>query len=115
MREKICGATSAAKTVGTVAAARVSDTAFELAKMAVRPSHQGRGLGRLLAEAAIAFARARGATVMFLDTSSRLATAIALYERLGFRHAAPPVPSRYERADVYMELRLDDDPNTGSR
>lgn len=92
--------------VGTVAAARVSDTAFELAKMAVRPSHQGRGLGRLLAEAAIHFAREQGASLMYLDTSSKLPTAIALYERLGFRHAAPPEPSRYARSDVYMELTL---------
>jgi GNAT superfamily N-acetyltransferase len=92
--------------IGTVASARVSDTTFELAKMAVSPSHQGRGLGRLLGEAAIAYARSQGATMMFLDTSSKLPTAIALYERLGFRHTPPPEPSRYARSDVYMELRL---------
>ncbi len=94
------------ETIGTVAAARVSDTTFELAKMAVSPSHQGRGLGRLLGEAAIAYARSQGATTMFLDTSSKLPTAIALYERLGFRHTTPPEPSRYARSDVYMELAL---------
>jgi putative acetyltransferase len=93
--------------VGTVAAARVSETVFELAKMAVAPSHQGRGLGERLGRAAIDFAWGAGARLLFLETNSRLSTAVRLYERLGFTHAVPPHPSQYARADVYMELRLD--------
>jgi putative acetyltransferase len=92
--------------VGTVAAIRVTATTFELAKMAVAPSHQGRGLGEKLGLAAIAFARGAGASLMFLETNSRLVNAVRLYRRLGFDHAPPPHPSVYERSNVYMELRF---------
>ena len=92
--------------VGTVAAVRQSDAIFELAKMAVRPSHQGHGLGERLGQAAIQHARERGAAMMFLETNSILRNAIRLYERLGFAHAPRPHPSPYERSNVYMELRF---------
>jgi putative acetyltransferase len=90
--------------VGTVAVIRLPHATCELAKMAVRPSHQGRGIGERLGRAAVEFARDQGAATIFLETNSRLANAIRLYERLGFVHAAPPTPSDYARADVYMEI-----------
>ncbi|HXV41186.1 MAG TPA: GNAT family N-acetyltransferase [Steroidobacteraceae bacterium] len=92
--------------VGTVAMIRVSDERFELAKMAVATAHQRRGIGELLGAAGIGWARAAGAKAVFLETNSRLANAIRLYERLGFRHAAHPHPSDYARADYYMELPI---------
>jgi GNAT superfamily N-acetyltransferase len=93
--------------VGTVAAVRESAAVFELAKMAVRPSHRSRGLGEALGRAAISYAREQGATMMFLETNSRLENAIRLYERLGFVFAIPSHPSPYERSNVYMELRFE--------
>jgi putative acetyltransferase len=93
--------------VGTVAAVRTSASRFELAKMAVRPSHQGRGIGEMLGRAAIAHAREAGASMIALETNRVLHSAIRLYERLGFAHATPPHPSPYARSDVYMELRFD--------
>ena len=95
-----------ARPVGTVAAIRVADARYELAKMAVSPSHQGRGIGELLGRAVIEWAREAGARSIFLETNSSLANAIRLYERLGFVHAPFPSPSPYARSDVYMELRL---------
>jgi GNAT superfamily N-acetyltransferase len=92
--------------VGTVAAVRESADRFELAKMAVRPSHQGQGVGRLLGEAVIQFARDADAQSVFLLTNSSLAGAIRLYERLGFRHGTLPPSTGYARADVFMELEL---------
>jgi GNAT superfamily N-acetyltransferase len=92
--------------VGTVAVVRASEAIYELAKMAVAPSHQRHGLGERLGRAAIDWARAAGASLMFLETNSGLTNAIRLYERLGFRHAAQPHPSPYARSDVYMELPL---------
>lgn len=92
--------------VGTVAAVREGTGRYELAKMAVAPSHQGRGIGRLLGEAMIDWARAQGATSVFLLTNSRLDGAIRLYERLGLRHRPLPGHTEYARADVYMELSL---------
>jgi GNAT superfamily N-acetyltransferase len=95
-----------AEAVGTAAAVRVSPAVFELAKMAVRPSYQGQGIGERLARAVIDYARTAGARQLFLETNSRLGPAIRLYERVGFSRATPPHPSPYARADVYMELRL---------
>lgn len=90
--------------VGTAAAIKVPPRRFELAKMAVAPSHQGRGLGRLLGETVITWARGQGAEVVFLLTNSSLNGAIRLYQRLGFVHRPLPANTDYARADVYMDL-----------
>lgn len=95
-----------AAAVGTVAMIHCGDGRYELAKMAVAATHQRRGIGELLGEAGIAWARESGARVVFLETNSRLDNAIRLYERLGFRHAVDPNPTEYARADVYMELTI---------
>ncbi len=92
--------------VGTVALIRFSDLRYELAKMAVAPGHQRRGIGELLGRACKEWALKKGVRTIFLETNSRLANAIRLYERLGFRHAVDPHPSDYARADVYMELPI---------
>jgi len=92
--------------VGTVAAARESYRVFELAKMAVKPGYQGRGIGEQLGRAAIEYAHAQGATMIYLETNSTLQNAVRLYERLGFVHATRPHPSEYERSNVYMELHF---------
>ena len=92
--------------VGTAAAVRESADRFELAKMAVRPSHQGHGLGQRLGEAVIEFARESDAATVFLLTNSSLHGAIRLYQRLGFAHRPLPPSTGYARADVFMELEL---------
>lgn len=92
--------------IGTVAMVRYTAARYELAKMAVEPSYQGRGIGEMLGAAAIVFARDAGAETVFLLTNSSLVGAIRLYERLGFRHAVDPDPPEYARADVYMELPI---------
>lgn len=79
---------------------------WELAKMAVDPSVQGRGLGRRLALTAIDYARQIGAQEVVLETNSRLRPAITLYESLGFKPCPPPSETRFERADVFMALPL---------
>jgi GNAT superfamily N-acetyltransferase len=94
------GATAA----GTAAAIRVAPAVYELAKMAVAPAYQGRGLGERLGRAVIDWAQSAGAARLFLETNSSLKNASRLYERLGFRHVAHPAPSEYVRSDVYMEL-----------
>jgi GNAT superfamily N-acetyltransferase len=92
--------------VGTCAVMPHGPCTLELAKMAVHPDAQGRGIGRLLGEACIAFARQTDAHILMLRSNSRLTPALRLYERLGFRHAPMPDGVEYARADVYMELPL---------
>jgi len=101
-------ATVNGRSVGCCALLRMSDHEFEVAKMAVAPEFQGRGIGRTLLSATIEEARSLGATRLYLETNHVLKPAIALYESLGFRHIDPTniVPSVYARADVYMEMFL---------
>lgn len=78
---------------------------LELAKMAVSPRFQGMGTGRLLGEAALAYARTQGVKKLFLEGNTRLEASIALYRRLGFREI-PMVHPAYERCNIMMELHL---------
>ncbi len=72
-----------------------------LAELYVVPERRGRGLGRALLEAAIAHARALGASTIDLNTSGADVAARALYESLGFTNregeADGPVMYYYER------------------
>lgn len=89
--------------VGTVALKHEGDGVYELTKMAVEPAHQGAGIGRLLMHGALDVYRMLGGRELFLESSSKLAPALKLYESVGFRHHPAPRPgSHYVRADVYM-------------
>jgi putative acetyltransferase len=89
--------------VGTVALKHEGHGVFELTKMAVTPAARGTGVGRLLMLGALQAFRARGGRELFLESSSKLGPALALYESVGFRHRPAPRPgSHYARADVYM-------------
>ena len=78
---------------------------YEVAKMAVTQSAQRGGVGRSLLQTVIAAARAIGARRLTLETNRKLATAIHLYESLGFQHVAPRA-TPYARAGVFMEMEL---------
>lgn len=56
-----------------------------LQRLAVHPHHQGAGLGFALVADALAWAQRRGAASMLVNTQERNRTALALYERVGFR------------------------------
>ncbi len=93
--------------VGSTALIPYDDTTLELAKMAVAPSMQGRGIGAMLAEAALARARLLGATRVYLETNSILGPALSLYRKLGFTDIEDPAtPSPYARCNVRMEKAI---------
>lgn len=91
--------------VGCCAILPMADGGWEVAKMTVAPVARGLGLARRLLEACEGTARAAGAHRLYLETSSTLAPARALYDRFGFT-PLPPAPSPYVRCDVWMEKRL---------
>jgi GNAT superfamily N-acetyltransferase len=92
--------------LGTGAAIRIDAERFELAKMGVTLEAQGRGIGRLLAVAAIDYAKRAGARQVELFTNSTLAPAIHLYEQLGFVAQPLPAGGEYVRSDVHMVRRF---------
>jgi len=92
--------------VGTCALKQHAPGEYELTKMGVDPSVQGVGIGRKLIEAAITEFERLGGTELFLETNTRLESAIHLYERTGFEHQpAIREGSSYGRANVYMIWR----------
>lgn len=91
---------------------RPDERACEMKRLWVRPAHQGHQIGRQLAEAVIAAARARGYAAMYLDTMPHsMATAYSLYVAMGFtpvdRYTLNPVllqPEALEIAFLRREL-----------
>jgi ribosomal protein S18 acetylase RimI-like enzyme len=78
----------------------------EMKRLFVRPGARGQGLGRRLAQAAIADARERGFSRMVLDSiGEKMGEAVALYRSLGFREIAPYYENPIEGA-LYLELGL---------
>ncbi|GEA10731.1 bifunctional helix-turn-helix transcriptional regulator/GNAT family N-acetyltransferase [Alteromonas sp. KUL49] len=91
--------------VGCCALIRVSDDTYELAKMAVSPSAQGKGIGLSLGRKIIERARLMKIKRLYLESNSKLLPALALYEKLGFKFIEGE-SSPYERCDVQMELNV---------
>lgn len=92
--------------LGTCAMQVESPGVYQLAKMAVDPAARGRGYGDLLMDAAIAWARARGARRVELLSNTTLAPAIALYRKHGFVEEPFTVQPGYARTNTKMALVL---------
>lgn len=91
--------------VGTCALLKVSDTVFELGKMAITEKCQGLKIGQQLGLAAIRKAADLGALKLVLYSHRSLSAALHVYRKLGFQQVPCP-PNGYKRADVKMELDL---------
>jgi putative acetyltransferase len=92
--------------IGTCGIAPHGPGEYEMLKLAVATSAQGRGIGRQLVDSCLDFARRQGAQRVTLLSSSLLRPAVRLYERAGFRHAPIPETNPYVTADVYMVLDI---------
>ncbi len=70
--------------VGCGAVRRLDESTAELKRMYVVPSFRGQGIGRALVEALEHEGRLLGVTRIVLETGTRLAPAIRLYEAMGY-------------------------------
>lgn len=93
--------------VGVCALVKMNDPAyqFELSKLAVSPSAQGKGVGKLLVNAIIALAKEKGGSKLFLQSNTILGPAIDLYYKVGFKKVSRPSPL-YDRVNIQMDLDL---------
>jgi ribosomal protein S18 acetylase RimI-like enzyme len=91
--------------VGCVAMKKISETGFELTKMAVRKDMRGNGIGNKLVRQAIFEAILKKAKYIELYSQTELPNALHLYEKYGFVHT--PMPKTvYKRSNVYMILTI---------
>lgn len=101
-------AIEAGQAVGTCALLKRPADTYELAKMAVAPEAQGRGLGSRLLEAAIGWAVQQRAQRIVLVSNTALEPALRLYRKYGFETTHRGPHPAYKTADIAMQLDLHD-------
>ncbi|MGA9116966.1 MAG: GNAT family N-acetyltransferase [Bacteroidota bacterium] len=99
--------------VGCVAVRDRGEGACEMKRLYVKPRCRGLGLGRRLAEAAIAAGRGLGYERMVLDTLSSMTEALSLYRSLGFREVQSYYPNPLEGVH-YLGREIGEDENCGA-
>ena len=89
--------------IGTVALIKVSETSYELGKMAVSPKFQGLGIGKKLGMHLIEEAKKIGCKHLYLESNKKLQPALNLYRQLGFTEV-PVGNTPYSRANFRAEM-----------
>ena len=90
---------------GCVALRELDRLTAEMKRLYVRSHFRGRGIGRVLAEAAISAARHGGYERIVLDSLPSMHAALALYRELDFREVPPYLKEPTPGASCF-ELRL---------
>ena len=93
------------KVIGSAGLWKENETDYELVKMTVDPDYRGKGISKILLDRCLEEAKKMHARTIFLYSNSQLKTALALYEKYGFRNVAV-VNAPFLTADVKMELSL---------
>lgn len=93
--------------VGVCALLKMNDGHYdyEVAKLAVSPKVQGKGIGFLLGQITVNKAKELGGRNLYLESNTVLEPAIHIYKKLGFKevvgHTTP-----YQRCNIQMELSI---------
>ncbi len=96
------------KNVGCFSFIPFNKNHYELGKMAVDPNYQGLKIGQRLLTFAINFAKQKGWNGITLYSSTKLPTALHIYEKYGFKYVPLEKDLPYERSDIKMELTIED-------
>lgn len=91
--------------VGTVSLMKLEESVFELTKMAVSEKFQGLGIGKLLMEYTLDFAKKAGISQIIIYSNRRLERAVDMYRKFGFVEMDLG-PVIYQRADIKMCLNI---------
>jgi putative acetyltransferase len=79
----------------------------ELVKMYLLPEARGQGLGKLLIEKCLQFAKSEGYKNVYLETMPELKNALKVYEKLGFQYLDKPMGnSGHFGCDLWMMIEL---------
>lgn len=92
--------------IGSAALINEHDGVYELAKMAVVPHWQGKGISNLLIEKCLNRARKLKAKKIILFSNHQLQAALGLYQKYGFKRVEV-TDSPFQTADVRMELLME--------
>ncbi|MFL6123130.1 GNAT family N-acetyltransferase [Actinophytocola sp.] len=93
--------------VGAIFCVRTDDTTAKLRLLHVEPSARGAGVGTVLVDECVDFARSVGYRSMELWTVSILAPARRIYQRAGFQLVAEDTAPRFGRELTGQTWRLD--------
>ena len=91
--------------IGCVAVREKEAGVAELKRMWIQPGHQRHGLGSVLLDKALSFAKAAGYEKIRLDTLATMTPAISLYKRSGF-YTIDPYYFNPEKTAVFFEKLL---------
>jgi len=89
--------------VGVCALFNEGKGTYELARMAVAETHQGKGYGKELIVKSIQKAKELNANMLYLISNTKLETAIALYRKYGFKTIKTGQHPVYSRANIVMQ------------
>jgi len=79
----------------------------ELVKMYLRPQARGAGLGRLLIDRSLEFAKGFGYLQVYIETMPELRKAVSIYEKFGFEYLNGPLGNTgHFGCDVWMLKKL---------
>lgn len=101
-------ATDGGEAAGVVCLRPLDAKACEMKRLFVPVAHRRKGIARALCTALLDIARAKGYTIMRLDTGHFMTESQALYRKLGFTYTSAYQPVREDLHDqlVFMQLHL---------
>ncbi len=92
---------------GGIAPFSESTDVCELKKLFLSPEGRGLGIGRKLTDECLSYAKRKGYKKCYLDTLKVMASAISLYEKMGFEHLEHPLEGTiHNKCDVWMIKEL---------
>lgn len=92
--------------LGTFALIKVTDTIFELGKMAVSPKSRGKGIGQKMIQFCIDFAESKNWKKIILYSNTKLENSIYIYRKYSFEEIPIEKNNPYSRGNIKMELIL---------